>query len=141
LDFILHNIGWVILLVASGIMLIWPEIQGTLGQQASIGTLEATQLINQRHAIVIDLRRPEDFANGHLPAARHIPADELATRGEEIGRFKSRPVILVATGNTSPGKATQQLKLLGFEDVFVLRGGLSAWVEANLPIEKSTAKA
>lgn len=140
MDFLFQHLGLVILVVASGIMLAWPELQTLWGPQAAVTTLEATRLINQKHAIVIDLRRPKDFEIGHLPGARHIPADELATRAEEISRLKARPVILVATGQNS-GKASKALKAQGFTDVFVLQGGMSSWVEANLPIEKSAGKA
>jgi rhodanese-related sulfurtransferase len=140
LDFLLQHLGLVVLVVASGIMLAWPEIQKFMGPQSSIGTLEATQLINQKHAIIIDLRRQQDFTLGHLPNARHIPADELVTRFEEISRFKSRPAILVSTGQ-SGAKAVKTLKEQGFTDVFVLQGGVSAWIEANLPIETASGKA
>ncbi len=140
LDFLLQHLGLVVLVVASGIMLAWPEIQKLAGQQSSISTLEATQLINQKHAIIIDLRREKDFTLGHLPNARHIPADELVTRFDEISRFKSRPAILVSTGQNS-AKAIKALKEQGFADVFVLQGGVSAWIEASLPIETTSGKA
>ncbi len=140
MDFLFQHLGLVILVLASGIMLAWPELQQLGGQQATLSTLEATRLINQKHAVVIDLRRAQDFALGHVPGARHIPVDELESRSEEISRFKARPAILVATGQ-NPGKAIKALKAQGFEDVFVLKGGVAAWVEANLPIEKSESNA
>jgi len=140
LDFLLQHLGLIVLVVASGIMLAWPELQNLMGQQSSIGTLEATRLINQKHAIIIDLRREQDFTLGHLPNARHIPADELVTRFDEISRFKSRPAILVSQGQ-SGAKAIKTLKAQGFVDVFVLQGGVSAWIEASLPIETTSGKA
>ena len=140
LDFLFQHIGLVILMAASGIMLIWPDLQNFGKTQESLSTLEATQLINQKHAVVIDLRRQKDYELGHLPGARHVPADELASRAEELSRFKARPTILVATGQNS-GKAAKTLKAQGFKDVFLLKGGMSAWVEANLPIEKTTGNA
>ncbi len=135
----MQHLGLVALVIASGLMLAWPEIQNLLGHQVGVGTLEATQLINQKHAIILDLRREQDFTLGHLPNARHIPMDELATRVEEISRFKSRPAILVATGQAGP-KAIKMLKTQGFADVFVLQGGIAAWIEANLPIETARTK-
>ena len=140
LDFLFQHIGLVILMAASGLMIIWPDLQNFGKAQATLSTLEATQLINQKHAIVIDLRRKQDFELGHLPGARHIPSDEIASRAEELSRFKARPAILVATGQNG-AKAAKALKAQGFEDVFTLKGGMSSWVEANLPIEHSTEKA
>ncbi|MDE2259785.1 MAG: rhodanese-like domain-containing protein [Betaproteobacteria bacterium] len=135
----MQHLGLVALVIASGLMLAWPEIQNLLGRQSAVGTLEATQLINQKHAIILDLRREQDFTLGHLPSARHIPMDELTTRFEEISRFKSRPAILVTTGQNGP-RAVKILKTQGFEDVFVLQGGVAAWIEANLPIETTRGK-
>lgn len=120
-------------------MLAWPDLQNLWKPQATLSTLEATRLLNQKHAVVIDLRRKQDFELGHLPGARHVPTDELASRAEELARFKARPAILVATGQNG-SKAVNALKAQGFEDVFVLKGGMSAWVEANLPIESSATK-
>ncbi len=116
----MQHLGLVVLVIASGLMLAWPEIQSLLGRQAAVGTLQATQLINQKHAIILDLRREQDYTLGHLPNARHIPMDELTTRFEEISRFKSRPAILVATGQNGT-RAVKILKTQGFEDVFVLQ--------------------
>jgi rhodanese-related sulfurtransferase len=141
LDFLLQHLGLVALVIASALLLAWPEIQGLMGQQNTVGTLEATQLINQKHAIIIDLRRTQDYEAGHLPQARHIPADELSSRVDEVARFHSRPVILVTTGASANAGAVKTLKAQGFTDVFTLKGGVLAWVEASLPIERSAVKA
>lgn len=141
LDFLLQHLGLVALVIASGLLLAWPEIQGFMGQQNTVGTLEATQLINQKHAIVIDLRRTRDYDAGHLPQSRHIPGDELASRVSEVARFHARPVILVATGTGGNAGAVNALKAQGFTDIFTLKGGVVAWLEASLPIERTAVKA
>jgi rhodanese-related sulfurtransferase len=141
LDFLLQHLGLVALVIASALLLAWPEIQGFMGQQNAVSTLEATHLINQKHAIIIDLRRVQDYEAGHLPQARHIPADELASRVGEVARFHGRPAILVATGAGGNAGAVNTLKAQGFTDIFTLKGGVVAWVEASLPIERSTIKA
>ncbi len=137
--FITQHLALVVLVAASGLMLIWPEIQSLTGKQQALSPLEATQLINQKHAVIFDLRREQDFHLGHLPNSRHVPPDEIQARSEELSKFKSRPAILVTTGQDA-GKPVQALKTLGFQDVFVLRGGVSAWLEASLPISKTSSE-
>jgi rhodanese-related sulfurtransferase len=140
LEFVTQNLWLIAIVVASGLMLIWPEIQNFSGGSKTVSTLEATQLINQRHALVLDLRRAQDFELGHLPDARHIPVDELATKAQELSRFKSRPVILVTTGNGPNSLAIKTLQQQGFTDVFLLKGGITAWIEAQLPVVRPVTK-
>ena len=89
MDFLLQHLGLVALVIASALLLAWPEIQGLMGQQNTVGTLEATQLINQKHAIIIDLRRTQDYEAGHLPQARHIPADNMLSLSLSLNTLKA----------------------------------------------------
>jgi len=93
-DFIVNNLGLVMLFLASGVMLFWPEIQRLAAGGAQLGTLDVTRLMNQGGTLVLDIREAEDFAAGHLPRARHIPLGQLATRVEEIGKYKEKTVIV-----------------------------------------------
>ncbi|MCX7960748.1 MAG: rhodanese-like domain-containing protein [Burkholderiales bacterium] len=120
----------------SGAMLIWPWVRRAAAGGASVGTLEATQLINREDALVLDVRTPEEFARGHILGARNIPLDELERRAEDLARYKARPVIVAcASGNRSLG-AIATLRRLGFERVYNLAGGYAAWQQAGLPVEK-----
>lgn len=135
-EFLLNNIGLVALFVASGAMLFWPEISRISAGGAQIGTLEATRLMNQGATLVLDIREGDEFAHGHLPRARHIPLSQLSKRVEEIGKFKDKPVIVTCKTGARAGAATRMLRQAGFSRVFQLRGGLAAWEQASLPVEK-----
>lgn len=133
-EFLLNNIALVGLFLASGVMLFWPEIQKLAGGAgaAEIGTLEATRLMNQG-SLVLDVRDEKDYLAGHLPKARHIPLPDLAARVAEIGKFKAKPVLVTGT---RAGAAARMLRKSGFEKVFELKGGIAAWRQASLPMEK-----
>jgi rhodanese-related sulfurtransferase len=136
-EFISNNIALIALFFASGAMLVWPEISRLVGVGgAEIGTLEATRLMNQGPTLILDVRDEKDFAAGHLPKARHIPVKELGKRIEEIAKFKAKPVIVTDKGNARAAAACRFLKREGFTNVFQLKGGLNAWQQASLPIEK-----
>jgi len=136
-EFILDNIALVALFLASGTMLFWPEIARLTGAGgAQVGTLEATRLMNQGGSLVLDIREGDEYAAGHLPKARHIPLSQLSKRMDEIGKFKDKPVIVTCKTGTRAGAATRVLKQAGFTSVFELRGGLNAWQQASLPLEK-----
>ena len=132
----MNNLALVALFLASGVMLFWPEIQRLSSGGAQIGTLEATRLMNQGTTLILDIREGEDYASGHLPRARHIPLSQLSKRVDEIGKFKDKPVIVTCGTGTRAGSATRVLKQAGFTNVFELRGGVNAWQQASLPVEK-----
>ena len=137
-EFIMNNLALVALFLASGVMLAWPEILKLAGGGgADLSTLEATRLMNQGTTLVLDTRDEKDYAAGHLPRARHIPLKDLATRVAEIAKFKEKPVIVTDKGGARAGAAARFLRGAGFKNVYQLKGGLAAWQQASLPVEKS----
>ena len=130
---------WNMFLVAvafvSGAMLVWPAVRrGTGG--ASLSTLQATLLINQQNALVLDVREAAEYEKGHMLNARNIAFGELESRAGEIEKHKSKPVIVVCDDGNRSGKAATTLRKQGFEQVFTLSGGVRAWRQAGLPLEK-----
>lgn len=133
----MNNLALVALFVASGTMLFWPEIMKIAGAGSQeVGTLEATRLMNEGKALVLDIRDPAEFAAGHIPRARHIPLRELSKRVDEIAKWKDKPVLVAGKGTAAPGAACRLLKRSGFNNVVQLKGGLAAWQQASLPLEK-----
>jgi rhodanese-related sulfurtransferase len=123
--------------VVTGGMLLWPLVNRLLvGSTPRVGALEAVQLINRRDALVLDVREQADFAAGHIPNARNIPAPELNGRLHEIEKFKARPIVINCQSGTRSGTACNMLRKNGFGEVFALRGGISGWLEASLPVVK-----
>jgi rhodanese-related sulfurtransferase len=135
-EFLVNNFALVGLFLASGAMLLWPEISRLTGGSGEIDTLEATQLMNRGQILVLDIRDGPDFATGHLPRARHIPLGELSKRVDEIGKFKDKPVIVTCKNGRASGTASRFLRKAGFTTVYQLKGGLAAWQQASLPVER-----
>jgi rhodanese-related sulfurtransferase len=135
-EFLINNLALVALFLASGAMLVWPEVMRLAGASNELSTLEATRLINQGPHLVLDVRDNAEFAGGHLPRARNIPVRELAKRLDEIAKFKDKPVLVTCRGNARGATACRLLKHAGFNQVFQLRGGVAAWQQASLPVEK-----
>jgi rhodanese-related sulfurtransferase len=135
MKFITENIFLIAIAFVSGAMLVWPLVRRGAGG-ASVGTLEATMLINSKDAIVLDVRTPAEFAQSHILNSRNIPLDEIEARVKELERFKEKPVIVsCATGNRS-GSAAAVLRKHGFTNVVNLAGGVAAWQQAGLPTGK-----
>ena len=124
------------LAVSSGGMLLWPLISRPFRQTHEVGAFEAVQLINRRDAVVLDVRDTGDHAAGHITNARHVPEAQLAGRMKELDKYKSRPIVVSCrTGSRAPA-VVSMLRKQGFAEAFALRGGIAAWQQANLPLEK-----
>ncbi len=130
---------WNMFLVAvafvSGAMLIWPLVRRAAAG-ASISTLQATLLINQQNALVLDVREAAEYEKGHMLNARNIALGELEARAAEIEKHKAKPVIVACDDGNRSGRAATALRKRGFEQVFTLSGGIGAWRQAGLPLEK-----
>lgn len=124
------------LAIASGAMLIWPFISRAHRSGAQVGAFEAVQLINRRDAIVLDVRDTGEYAAGHIANARHFPEAQLAERAKELEKYKARPVIVSCRAGSRAPAVSAALRKQGFSEVFALSGGIAAWQQAGLPLEK-----
>jgi rhodanese-related sulfurtransferase len=136
IPFIIANWPLVLVFIVSGAMLVWPFIQGRLSRTREVGAVAATQLINRQNAVVLDLRESNEFAAGRLPNALHIPSSQLDARGKELAKFIGRPIIAYCDRGNRSRTAASALGKLGFTEVFTLHGGLRAWSDAGMPLEK-----
>lgn len=95
-----------------------------------------THLINREDAIILDIRDSSSYAKGHILKAINIPFKELNDKIKTIEQYKSKPVV-IAYGNGQPTSTAISLLLKnGFTRISSLKGGMSSWLNANLPVEK-----
>jgi rhodanese-related sulfurtransferase len=131
------NLVLIAVALISGALLLWPTIarRGRGGLSAAA----ATQLINRRNAVVIDLRSAAEFGNGHLPSARHVEFAELQAKVAQLTKNKSNPVLLVCQNGQQSNKAARIVRDAGYAEVHVLEGGVNAWQQAGMPVVKQGA--
>ena len=132
-NFVTENIFLIAIAFLSGGMLVWPLVnRGMAG--ATLGTLQATRMMNDQGAVIVDVRPNTEFATGHLPNARNIPVEDIAKRMGELPAGK--PVIVVCGSGNRAGKAASALRAAGRQEVFCLEGGVAGWQQAGLPLVK-----
>ena len=135
MEFVRNNILLFAVALVSGGMLLWPFVRRSTGGPW-LSPAQATHLINREDALVIDVREANEFATGHVLGAKNVPVARMETAGNEIMKKKDRPVIVYCDGGERAGKAMSALKKLGFTRVANLSGGIKAWQDAGLPVEK-----
>ena len=137
MKFLIDNWMLISVVLASGAMLAWPMIQGAT--TGGVSSAEAVQLINRERAIVLDVSETEEFAAGHVGGAKNVPVGQLEQRLPEVVKNKGVPLILVCSNGARANRALAVAKKLGYDKAQVLSGGLKAWKDANLPIEKAAS--
>jgi rhodanese-related sulfurtransferase len=137
MQFVQGNWPLILIMVISGGMLLWPLIGGRFSRIREVGATNATQLINRQNAVMLDLRDSKDYDSAHIPNALNIPLSQLSSRGGELAKLTSRPLIAYCERGNKSRSAASALSKLGFAEVYTLRGGVRAWVDAGLPVFKA----
>ncbi len=136
MKFLIDNWMLIAIALASGGMLVWPLITGGMNAGA-LSASGAVQLMNREKAVVVDVSEVAEFAAGHVVGAKNVPLSQLEEKLTGAVKNKALPVILVCATGARANRAVAVAKKLGYEQAQVLGGGLKAWKEANLPLEKA----
>jgi len=135
MTFISHHWELSIAFLALLTVLLFTELQSKLRAVKSINPQQVTDLINHEHAVLIDIRDKDNFKSGHILNSKNAPKDRLMENVNGLKIKKSKPVIVVCTKGQSALKASSEISKDGFEKVYVLTGGITAWKEAKMPVE------
>ena len=107
----------------------WAMLTGTTDvQEIDVNTLES----RTPETIVLDVREPEEYEQGHVPGAINLPQAELASRLGKLPR--DRLLTLICRSGARSLRAAQFLRQVGFEQVANVQGGTLAWRAAGKPL-------
>jgi len=93
---------------------------------------EGLQELLRGSPVLIDVRTDREVERGLIPGARHIPLHTLPARLEEIGQ--GNPVVIYCQSGARSAQASNFLADNGWEQVYNLAGGISAWVARGFPV-------
>ena len=91
------------------------------------------QLQQEPAPLLVDVRTPGEFAEGHIEGAINIPLNELPQRLQELPQQKSRPIVTICRSARRTIPATQLLLVQGYQEARQLAGGMNAWHAEGLP--------
>ena len=135
MNFVVENWSLFLIALVSGGMLMWPVL--SKGGGGGLSPTDAVMLMNREKAVVVDVCQPDEFASGHVAGAKNIPLADLEAKLAGAIKNKATPVILVCASGMRSGRAVATATKLGFERAKSMSGGMRAWREAGLPVEKS----
>lgn len=98
-----------------------------------VAVAAAHQQIERSEVLVLDIREPDEFDQGHLPGAIWIPRGLLELRIEASAPDREQPILVYCAGGTRSALAAHTLAELGYRAVTSLAGGFSAWKAGGHP--------
>lgn len=108
-------------------------MSGLPGPVPVVDAQEAKELLDAGHAIIVDVREPSEWQQGHVPGTVHIPLQTIPENLERIPKDKT--VILLCHSGARSHHAANWLRHNGFPDVANLGHGIVGWAHAGYPIE------
>jgi len=120
-------------------------VREALKEIEEISAAEALRILgaeNREGWHFVDVREPDEYAEGHIPGARNSPRGFLEVRAD-LEHYKrdawfedrGRKLILYCGGGNRSALATRTLQQMGFTRVRSLAGGWHGWTEADYPVE------
>lgn len=136
LEYLTENWFLFVALVAVLVMLGMTFVTQLIYKIKTVNAAQAIGLINHEEAVVVDVCEPNEFQTGHVPNAINMPLAKLSSNIGALSKYKNQPVIVACRAGNRSMKGAITLKKDGFENVYSLSGGLTAWQKDNLPVER-----
>lgn len=99
-------------------------------------SVEEAREMQQEGALIVDVRRPDEWVAGHASGAVHLPVDDVLTEAE--ARLpKSQDLLFICAAGVRSGLAAEMASALGFdaERLYNIEQGTPAWIDAELPTD------
>lgn len=108
-------------------------------QQLSVNELQQ-KLAAGADLQVVDVRRPTEYGNGHVPRALNAPLGNLDQIAAQLPFAKDKPTAVICAGGYRSSAAASLLEQFGYTNLLNVSGGTGAWINAGYPVETPTAK-
>src|SRR6266550_2248492 len=113
-------------------------LQDTREQIEEIGVGRARELRDEADApVFLDVRERDEWDEGHIPGAVHIPRGWLESRIEQAVPSRETPIIAYCASGNRSVFASKTLEELGYVHVVSLAGGINDWKRHGFPLEVS----
>lgn len=133
------NLILILLLVAGAVFIAkfeWRIFIARLRGLVEFDSVSAQQFIGSNNALILDVREQHEYDAGHLANSKLIPLGQLESQLQKLDGFRNRPIVVVCRGGRRSAIACTLLKKNGFAQTYNLKGGVTAWNKAKLPLEK-----
>ncbi len=110
-------------------------LQQVRSEISEIDATHARERIESGEPVVVDVREQDEWDEGHIPGAVHVPRGHLESRIERLAPDAARPVVVYCSQGNRSVFAAKTLEELGYEDVVSLAGGFTDWKRNGFPVQ------
>lgn len=101
-----------------------------------ISAKRAKELINKLNPLILDVRTPKEYYDGHIPNSKLIPLQQLEDRISEIGKYKDKEIIVYCRSGNRSVVAVEILIKNGFKKLYHIKNGILEWINEGFKIKK-----
>jgi thioredoxin len=110
-------------------------------QFTELAAAGARQMIEESEPLILDVRTPREFYDGHIKNAKLLPLQQLEQRISEIEDYKNKDIIIYCRSGNRSTVAGEILIRQGFKKIHNIRSGIRGWLKEGFEIEKAEAEA
>lgn len=103
----------------------------TAGSIHKVSAKEFSNALVNEHAVLIDVRTPDEFAQGHIQGAMNINVDGSDFDAQIASLDKTKTYAVYCHSGRRSGIATKAMEAAGFVHMYDLEGGIQAWQSAG----------
>lgn len=138
-EFMQEQLFLFIALLVVILMLVYSYVGDKLAGFKTVGADQAIRLYND-DAYVLDVRSSGEYRDGYIGNATNISVGDLANKMNQLPSDKSTPILVYCLSGGRSSRAAMTLVKNGYTEVNNLRGGITAWKAAGLPVGKERSK-
>jgi sulfur-carrier protein adenylyltransferase/sulfurtransferase len=110
-------------------------LQQVKSEIEEIGVSGAAELRESDEAVFVDVREQNEWDEGHVPGALHVPRGNLESRIEQAVPDRDASIVVYCASGSRSAFAAKALEELGYEDVVSLAGGFTDWKRNGFPFD------
>jgi rhodanese-related sulfurtransferase len=136
IEFTLNHYILVLAMAVVTYLLIQEAFDGVFNKSKAISPLLAVAKMNDSETLIIDVREAPEFVVSHIEQATNMPLSKLPEALPTLTEQKTKPLLVICQNGTRSASAAKLLTKAGFEQVFVVTGGMTAWEnDYKLPVK------
>ncbi len=117
-------------------LIIMTELRRATKGYKEVLPAEAVRLINKEDALVLDVREANELGQGTIIDSKHIALSALPEKVGDLSKDKNKPILVFCKMGNRSSQASKLLLKDSYTNVFSLKGGITAWMNDQLPITK-----
>lgn len=106
------------------------------GELVDLNAQKGKELVRDCAPLILDVRTPSEYQNGHIREAKLVPLRELKKRIGELDPYRTKPVLIYCRSGNRSRQAASILKHFGFKHLFHLNQGMKDWNRSGLLVTR-----